>query len=404
MEQTFFERLLFEEESATLDFKRDQYQFSGASDEQKSELLKDILGFANAFRREDAYILIGVEDVRGGKSDVVGVPHHLDDHSLQQFVNGKTNKTLRFHYEAVAAAGKQVGVIRIESDQPRPLFLLHDFGKLRKNEVYIRRGSSTDPTKPALPDEIALMGSSHVPVLQKGDVIVEFADARRNVSLGTSIDWSAELCQMPQLADIPKLVPGAMPTHPLGIDPSMFSFGMNELNSNFYREMANYERFRRLFREIRLVVSNCGTTAATDVRVEIEVPKNKGFGVLECEKIPQLPERTHSRIPAMRRGFLNDLRRSSPLPGHVAINDDEDRSLIEINCGSLQPGRKVWSSSLFVGVGTIGKAELMGKLFAANLSEPKDFVLSISATIVETGMSVDQLCDFADNEASEEDE
>jgi hypothetical protein len=51
MNDVLFERLLYEEESPTLDFKREQYRFSKASDDEKSELLKDILGFANAWRR-----------------------------------------------------------------------------------------------------------------------------------------------------------------------------------------------------------------------------------------------------------------------------------------------------------------------------------------------------------------
>ena len=58
MKQEELEQLLFEEESPTLDFKRDQYPFSKATDEEKSELLKDILGFANCFRRTEAFILI----------------------------------------------------------------------------------------------------------------------------------------------------------------------------------------------------------------------------------------------------------------------------------------------------------------------------------------------------------
>jgi predicted HTH transcriptional regulator len=88
MDLKLFEALLYEDESETLDFKRDQYPFSQASDEQKSELLKDIVGFANAWRRADAYLLIGVEQARGGRSKVVGVSEHLPDHSLQQFVAG----------------------------------------------------------------------------------------------------------------------------------------------------------------------------------------------------------------------------------------------------------------------------------------------------------------------------
>src|SRR5258707_13436553 len=128
MNDAFFERLLYEEESNTLDFKKAQYRFAKASDEEKSELLKDILGFANAWRRSEAYILIGVEEVRGGRGNVVGIPsaNHLDDHALQQFVNNLTNQPVRFHYEAFGFEAKQVGIIRIDG-QTRPVYLKRDY-------------------------------------------------------------------------------------------------------------------------------------------------------------------------------------------------------------------------------------------------------------------------------------
>src|SRR5437016_3736200 len=121
MTDSELERLLYEEESPTIDFKREQYLFVGASEEEKSELLKDILGMANAWRRSGAFILIGVEDVRGGRSNVKGIAtaSHLADHSVQQFVNNLTNRPVRFGYEAFGVEGKQVGVIRVDQ-QPRP--------------------------------------------------------------------------------------------------------------------------------------------------------------------------------------------------------------------------------------------------------------------------------------------
>src|SRR5687767_14289077 len=97
MDAALFEVLLHEEEGKTLDFKRDQYRFFKASLNDKAELLKDLLRFANALRRADAYILIGVDDVRGGRARVCGISEHLDDHSVQQFVAHNTNRTLHFH-------------------------------------------------------------------------------------------------------------------------------------------------------------------------------------------------------------------------------------------------------------------------------------------------------------------
>jgi hypothetical protein len=154
VDPSHLEALLNEDENPALDFKRDQYPFDNATDDQKSELLKDILAFANAWRRSDAYILIGVEEVKGGRSRPVGLSKHLDDADLQQFVNAKTNRKIDFRYEAVRVDATTVGVIHIPL-QDRPSYLNKDYGKLKANTVYIRRGSSTDTAKP---DEISKMG------------------------------------------------------------------------------------------------------------------------------------------------------------------------------------------------------------------------------------------------------
>jgi hypothetical protein len=156
MTDGLFESLLHEEESSSLDFKRDQYPFVGASDDDKSELLKDILAFANSWRRSTAYILIGVEEVKGGRGVVHGVSQHLADNDLQQFVNSKTNRTVTFSYAAFSFEGKQVGIITIPK-QERPVFLNKDFGKLKQQVVYVRQSSSTAP---ASPDEIARMDAA----------------------------------------------------------------------------------------------------------------------------------------------------------------------------------------------------------------------------------------------------
>jgi hypothetical protein len=149
------EQLLHEGESSTLDYKRDQYPFAGATDEEKSELLKDILAFANGWRHADAYILIGIEEVAGGRSMVVGVSHHIPENDLQQFVNSKTNRPVTFSYRAYPFEGKQLGVIII-TQQDRPIYLSKNFGRVQKQTVYWRQGTTTAI---ASPDDIARMGA-----------------------------------------------------------------------------------------------------------------------------------------------------------------------------------------------------------------------------------------------------
>ncbi len=407
MDATLFERLLYEEESTTLDFKKEQYRFVKATDDEKSDLLKDILGFANAWRRSDVYILIGVEEVRGGRGNVVGIPatDHLDDHSLQQFVNNLTNRPVRFHYEAFGVEGKQVGIIRIEQ-QPRPLYLKRDYGKLEKVKVYVRRGSSTDPTKPATPEEIAQMGVMVEVVSSEAELAIEFAEIDRDHSLGTQIPWSAEFCEMPEPEDIPILddtpasirLPGGHTFHipsPSSFDPH------NRLNAHFYQELAQYEFMRRLFKKIRLVVANTGEVPATDVRLEIVVPSGRGVGIVSESEIPDVPKRRKSilAVSAMKNLRLRPAFRHA---GYVDIDKNDDQTKVEIECGNLQPGRKVWTDTFCIGIGRSGEVKLTGHLYAANLPKPQEFTLSLSATINETAMTVDELMSL--DQSSDEDD
>jgi hypothetical protein len=139
---------------------RGSLQFTNSSPIEKSELLKDILAFCNAWRRADAFILIGVEEVKGGESSVIGITELLDDAQIQQFVGGKTQRPVSFSYRNLAFRNKQIALIHIPV-QERPIYLKNDYGKLKRNVVYVRRGSSTSE---ATPDEIVGMRNSYTEV------------------------------------------------------------------------------------------------------------------------------------------------------------------------------------------------------------------------------------------------
>ena len=73
MDNATLEILLNKVESDTLDFKAQQYRFYGATDDDKSELLKDILAFANGWKETDAHIIIGIDEKDGRATTVTGV-------------------------------------------------------------------------------------------------------------------------------------------------------------------------------------------------------------------------------------------------------------------------------------------------------------------------------------------
>jgi len=397
MNSDLFKRLLYEEEGTTLDFKKDQYRFPGATEDEKSELLKDILGFANAWRRSEAYILIGVEDVRGGESNVVGIQasDHLSDHSLQQFVNNLTNQPVRFQYKAFGFGGKQVGIICIH-EQIRPIYLKRDYGKLKTEKVYVRRGSSTDPNKPASPEEIAQMGiGSDQP---SAELLVEFAHAERDDALGTESAWDAECCEMPEIETIPDL---SLPQQYSFINlPSSLLDPMNRLNDDFFRELASYEFARRLFRPTRLVIANVGQVTANNVRAEIMVPANADVLVMDMSDMPDPPSKQHvgllsCSVPGGIKSY------SHRYPGRVDIVKNNEKFRVEIDYGNLQPGRRIWSDTFYIGKATSGDLSMCGLMFADNLPQPKDFTLTMSVTVAKTTMTVEELCSLPEPEVND---
>jgi hypothetical protein len=93
-----------------------------------------------------------------GKSFITGIVAnaHLDDQSLQQFVCSKTNRPVPFSYFPFPVGRQQIGVLMFPVTNQRPFYLNSDFGLLKRNVVYIRRGSSTAE---ASPDEVLSMAA-----------------------------------------------------------------------------------------------------------------------------------------------------------------------------------------------------------------------------------------------------
>ena len=148
--------LIEKDESDRLDFKRDQYPFIKASELKKSELLKDILAFSNSLKLgEKAYIVIGIQEVKGARNIVWGTEEHFDDAQIQQFINYKTNREVNFSYQVHLFEGKKIGIICIL--QPKfPIYVnKKDYGIVKKEVIYYR--SSSDTRNTTDPDQIARM-------------------------------------------------------------------------------------------------------------------------------------------------------------------------------------------------------------------------------------------------------
>jgi hypothetical protein len=139
-----FEQLLNRSESATLDFKRDMYNWS--DEEKKLELVKDVLCMANTPREDPGYIVIGVVDANGIPQDIVGVSESdiIDEKHIRDVLKSKIRAPIPdVQYEVIGHNSKQFIVLRINVSENGPFYTSRDEGnKLRQKDLYFRDGTN----------------------------------------------------------------------------------------------------------------------------------------------------------------------------------------------------------------------------------------------------------------------
>ena len=352
--------LLYEEESDSLDFKRDQYRFDNATKPEKAELLKDILAFANAWRRTDAYILIGIEEIKGTKNKVVGVSKHIEDASLQQFVNSKTQRPVYFSYQARLCEDKKVGIIHIPV-QERPIYLKKDFGGLSKNVVYVRRGTSTVKAEP---EEIAKMSKSDSD-MQKPSPSLDFFffDKETGECSNNELSIRLEIINIPEKSKLPDY-------------ESSLDYRYSVDNKDYYRELANYHSSASRVTPLYFAIKNSGKAIASNVRLEIQVDDVSG-DYLFIEQPPEKPsEDTMSIGTTLQDAIFNK--------SEVTIKRYTKSWYIQVNFGNIQPGQMANNECpLYFGASKCCVFTFNGVVFSDETQEPIQFPMSINVEVDE---------------------
>ncbi|MER9403521.1 ATP-binding protein [Mesorhizobium caraganae] len=303
-------------EGADLDYKAERYPFAKASDDQKSEILKDILALANAHRDSTGYILIGFKENPPHPAEVVGLSSQgaIDDSRLQEFVNGKLESKLDFRYEEGLFEGQRIAVISIPKQQ-RPFYLKRDYGKLAREAVYVRRGSATAI---ASPREIAMMGAANV----------VRSEARVLLSFQTPENQSLPITFQREFLVFPKVLPD-------------FAEGRNEMfylprvlpvNKNYWRDGAYYYSSWRRVIQIRLLLENKSDFSLGDMHLEVRChcPDGESVSLLRADCMPEVPDTSY--LAHVR------LERASQL---MAVDERGSEPVAHITMGTVRPGQTV---------------------------------------------------------------
>ncbi len=361
IDDQLIESLLYEEESKELDVKLKSYRFTKATDNEKSELLKDILSFANAWRRSDAYILLGVQEVKGGRNKVVGISDLLDDAVVQQFINSKTNSPINFSYRNLTFEEKNIALIHIPI-QKRPFYLKKNYGKLEKDKVYVRRGSSTAI---ATPTEISKMGIALQAELGNPDLEVYFADPKTRKRLSDKVKIESLDLETPKISEIKDYSPRKA---------SYMIASFHNENRHYYREIVNYTRVTKLVTSLYIAVCNSGSSVAQDVRLEIKIDKAGGNVVaIDPYDYPELPNMGYDRLDF--RPVISE----KTFVSEVAVNDIDDSWIIEARADKIQPKATYWfQDSFYLGSFESCEIPLNITIFCDDLSIPKSKQLNVS--------------------------
>lgn len=378
------EQLLHESECTYLDFKRAQYPFQGASDQAKSELLKDIVAIANADKQGDGYILIGVEEVRGSRSRVQGVTDHLNDHDLQQFVSSKLNRALRFSYEIVPCDSVTIDVIHIPA-QDRFFYLKSDYGKLQANIVYYRLGSSTAQ---ATPDELYRWGKASASRNADPCLEIQFAHIKRPTAVGGSpvtqeagTEVRSKIRQAHPVTgeDLARLCP-------------------TQSQHGFTREAEYWTGFARFFRTglrftpIGLALRNTGRVTATDIHVELVPDPGSKLTILSEEKVSMRPLHSskfpHGGMFASHTCFG---------PRDIELQEEAGLQKILWSIPKALPHLVAFSEEMFyVTASEAGSYLLHCTVFAENLPQPARTTLTIHVETEAKDMTIEEIATFSE--------
>jgi hypothetical protein len=344
------EELRHRGEGSDLDYKAERYLFSKATDEEKSELLKDILALANTHREGTAHILIGFKENPPYPAVVVGIADEgaIDDSRIQEFVNGKLETKLVFRYEERVFDGHRIAVIAIPRQQ-RPFYLKKDYGKLTKDTVYVRRGTSTGI---ASPREIAMMGAAH---LSRGEPAVRlFFQTPQNLPFPDTFE--REFLNFP--ADLPDYVVEQRMPHYIRAEGT---------NRDYLRDRANYYSSWGRVIEVRISVENRSAFSLADVHIEItcRCPTGTSVALLRMDDMPDEPATSGLanivRIPTM---FEQAKRR-------MTVDDRSNEPISHIAVGTMRPGQSIRAEEdLAILPSAPGAFALVARILANEIPSP----------------------------------
>ena len=227
--------------------------------------------------------------------------------------------------------------------QERPVYAKADYGKIKKNVVYLRRGSSTGE---ATPEEIKRMGLAAVGVPAAPSAALHVVDRQSGQTLPQPVR-----AERPTWIEMPST--NALPDY-------LRPFG----NREYYREVAAYWQVQACL-PLALELENTGGVVIRDAKLRIEVPDpDKRHELRGPGTLPDQPVR--QAIELIARGI------EPPWLNHdVTVTREGGVWKVECDFGKVQPrSMRRLSDDLLIGARRPSNLDLCGKIYGDNISTP----------------------------------
>jgi len=281
----------FENENTTLDFKAIQYR-----KDKYENLLKDIISMANSKTKEDKFIIIGVNHKSNGERDIIGINEDfVDEATYQQLISENIEPEIDFKYYPFDFDSKKIGVFQIQNCSNPPYMLKKDYGKLRKGDCFIRKGSHQ--TRVARKDIDYFISQKSVTGNFNGTISLKFCDSKSKtlilkpvVNLEYPSDKAAKKIKkiikekeeklrqsdgiglMLLNQDIPMI--GGTPYENRSV--STLKENLDSVKETYHEDDLHY-LFEEKSNKINLSITNNGDEYLEDASIEIHIKKNEKF-------------------------------------------------------------------------------------------------------------------------------
>ena len=133
------ESLLKQTEHEGLDFKKSLY-----FKQRYEDLLKDVIGMANAKISGPRYIVFGVKENTNQIKELFSIQEPIDAATYQEIILENIEPNLVCHLNYVHYEGKLLAILEIPEPQEQPYMLKKQYGSLHKGYCYVRKGSKNE--------------------------------------------------------------------------------------------------------------------------------------------------------------------------------------------------------------------------------------------------------------------